>query len=325
MIKSALYLAPDSKSFVDLDKEKIGEAFRRKEGLLWVDIEDADDDDGHFLGESFNFHPLMIADCLSKNIHPPKIDDFEDYLFMIIHGINYFVESDIEETIELGIFVGTNYVVTSHDTPMRSIDSILERIKIASGRAIRQRADMFAQDIIDAVVDNILPTIDELSDKLNTIETEVLQNPEKETLGKIMQLKKSIMAINRVMTPQRELVGNLSRGFYPIISEMAQLYYRNIYDHMVRIETLTQDLRDLADSVLATYLSSVSNRMNEVMKVLSIVAAIFLPLALVAGIYGMNFINMPELEWRYGYFVILGIMGGIAAGLAVYFKRRRWF
>jgi magnesium transporter len=154
---------------------------------------------------------------------------------------------------------------------------------------------------------------------------EVLRNPEKETLGRIMQIKRSIMAINRVMTPQRELVGNLSRGFYPLINEKAEVYYRNIYDHMVRIEALTQDLRDLADSVLATYLSSVSNRMNEVMKVLSIVAAIFLPLALVAGIYGMNFANIPELEWRYGYFVILGVMGGIAGGLAILFKRRKWF
>lgn len=323
MIKVAFYLAPNYTTFVKVDVESIKEVLESREGLLWVDIEDADSGDEQFLREVFCFHPLIVADCLSKNIHPPKVDDFDEYLFMIVHGINYYIESDIEETTELGVFVGTNYVVTSHDTPMRSITQMLERIQ-HRGRPVRRGADMLAHDLIDAVVDNIMPTIDELSEKLASIETEVLQNPRKETLARIMQLKRSIMAINRVMTPQRELVGNLSRGFYPLISEKAQLYYRNIYDHMVRIETLTQDLRDLADSVLATYLSSVSNRMNEVMKVLSIVAAIFLPLALVAGIYGMNFANIPELEWRYGYFVILGAMGGIAGGLAIFFKKRRW-
>ena len=323
-MKSAFYLAPNSATFIKIDMGKIKEVLNKQEGLVWLDIEDANNEDGQFLSETFYFHPLMIADCLSKNIHPPKIDDFEDYLFMIVHGINYYIESDIEETTELGIFIGKNYVVTSHDMPMRSITTILERIQ-RNGHPVRRGGDMFAHDLIDAVVDNILPTIDELSDKLSGIEADVLRNPRKETLTRIMQLKRSIIAINRVMTPQRELIGNLSRGFYPLISEKTQLYYRNIYDHMVRIETLAQDLRDLADSVLATYLSSVSNRMNEVMKVLSIVAAIFLPLALVAGIYGMNFVNMPELAWRYGYFVILGIMGGIAAGLAFFFKKRKWF
>ena len=325
MIKSAFYLAPDGKLFSELSVEQIKNVLGTDEGLLWVDIEDATSEDGQFLSDVFCFHPLMIADCVSKNIHPPKIDDFEDYLFIIVHGINYYVESDVEETTELGLFLGRNYVVTSHDMPMRSVTSMLERIQVKNGRPMRRGADMFAHDLIDAVVDNIMPTIDELSDKLTSLEVEVLQNPRKETLSQIMQLKRSILAINRVMAPQRELVGNLGRGFYPLISEKAQPYYRNIYDHLVRIETLAQDLRDLADSVLATHLSSVSNRMNEVMKVLSIVAAIFLPLALVAGIYGMNFANMPELQWRYGYFVILGVMVAIAVSLSVFFKRRKWF
>lgn len=189
---------------------------------------------------------------------------------------------------------------------------------------MRRGADMLAYEILDALVDNIIPVIEELQETLGKVETEALQDPQQDTLGRVLQVKKSILALNRVMSPQREVVNNLSRGLYPFISDGAQIYYRNIYDHLVRIESLNQDLRDLADSILATYLSSVSNRMNQVMKVLSIVAAIFLPLALIAGIYGMNFVNMPELQWRFGYFVIIGVMAALAGGLVFYFRKKKW-
>ena len=183
---------------------------------------------------------------------------------------------------------------------------------------------MLAHDIIDALVDNIMPTIDELDEKCSNIESEVVEHPKKETLSSIMQLKRSILALNRVMSPKRELVNSLARGDCPFISKRAHIYYRNIYDHLARIEMLTQGLRDLADSVLATYLSSVSNRMNEVMKVLTIFASIFIPLTFIAGVYGMNFVYMPELEWQYGYFVIWGVIILVGALLAVFFKRREW-
>jgi magnesium transporter len=189
---------------------------------------------------------------------------------------------------------------------------------------MRRGADMLAHDIMDALVDNIMPTIDELDERCIDIELEVVEYPRKETLSSIMQLKRSILALNRVMSPQRELLNDLARGDYPLISKRAQIYYHNIYDHLVRIEMFAQGLRDLADSVLASHLSSISNRMNEVMKVLSIVAAVFLPLTLLTGIYGMNFANMPELQWRYGYFLLLGIMTMIGVSLLVYFRRRKW-
>jgi magnesium transporter len=272
----------------------------------------------------FHFHPLAVADCVSKNIHPPKIDEFEDYLFIIVHGINYHIESNVVETTELGLFLGKNLVVTSHDVPMRSVTSVTERLQ-AEGRPMRKGADFLAHDLMDALVDNIMLCIDELNEKCADIEAEVLQVPKRETLAPIMQLKRSTLALERVMSPQREIMNSLSRGDYPLITERAQIYYRNIYDHLVHIERLTQSLRDLADSVLNTYLSSLSNRLNEVMKVLSIVAAVFLPLTLLAGIYGMNFANMPELEWKYGYFAVWGVMALVAISMLAYFKRRRWF
>jgi magnesium transporter len=189
---------------------------------------------------------------------------------------------------------------------------------------MRRGADFLAHDLIDALVDNFTPTINEMDDKSVTIEDEALHHPKRETLMSIMQLKRSILSLTRVILPQREIVNGLSRGDYPFIGERAQIYYRNIHDHLVRLEMLTLGLRDMTESVLSTYLSSVSNRMNEVMKVLTLIATVFIPLTFIVGIYGMNFAYMPELEWRYGYFVILIVLAVVGISLAVYFKRRRW-
>jgi magnesium transporter len=323
MIERAFYLGPDGKLLDQLSTEQIKNFAATGEGLLWVDMEDVKNEDGEFLSNVFCFHPLAVADCISKNIHPPKIDDFGDYLFIIVHGINYHIESEVVETTELALFLGKNYVVTSHDIPMRSVSSVLERIQ-KDGRPMRKGADFLAHDLIDALVDNFMPTIEEMDDKNEQLEAEVLHEPKRETLMSIMHLKRSILALTRVTLPQREIMNGLSRGDYPFISERAQIYYRNIYDHLVRIEMLTLGLRDMTESVLSTYLSSVSNRMNEVMKVLTLIATIFIPLTFIVGIYGMNFANMPELEWRYGYFVTLIVMAVIGVCLAVYFRRRRW-
>jgi magnesium transporter len=323
MIKRVFYLASDGNLLDQLGTEQIRNFLATGEGLLWVDMEDVTDEDTELLSNVFCFHPLAVADCISKNIHPPKIDDFDDYLFIIVHGINYHIESEVVETTELALFLGKNYVVTSHDVPMRSVSSMLDRVQ-KDGRIMRKGADFLAHDIVDALVDNIMPVIEEMDEKNDQLEAEALHEPKRETLMSIMQLKRSILALTRVSLPQREIMNGLSRGEYALISERAQIYYRNIYDHLVRIEMLTLGLRDMAESVLSTYLSSVSNRMNEVMKVLTLIATIFIPLTFVAGIYGMNFVNMPELEWKYGYFIILIVMAVIGISLVFWFRRRRW-
>jgi magnesium transporter len=323
MIKCAFYLSPDGELLDQPGIEQIRNVLATGEGLVWLDIEDVTNEDAGLLSNVFCFHPLAVADCVSKNIHPPKIDDFEDYLFIIVHGINYHIESEVVETTELALFLGKNYVVTSHDVPMRSVSSMLERVR-KDGRPMRRGVDFLAHDILDALVDNIMPTINGMDEKNDQLEAEALHEPKRETLMSIMQLKRSILALTRVILPQREIVNRLSRGEYALISERAQIYYRNIYDHLVRIEMLTLGLRDMTESVLSTYLSSVSNRMNEVMKVLTLIATIFIPLTFIAGIYGMNFANMPELEWRYGYFIILIVMAMIGISLVVYFRRRKW-
>jgi len=323
LIKDSFYLGPDGRLEQQLSLTRIEECLAAGEGLLWVDIEYATEEDGRFMASAFHFHQLAIADCVSKNIHSPKIDEFEDHLFIIIHGINYHSESDVLETTELGLFLGKNYVVTSHDVPMTSISATAERI-CATGRPMQRGVDFLAHDIIDSAIDFFMPVIDIMQERCSEMEIEAIHYPSKDTITSIINLKRSVMSLNRVMIPQRELLNSLSRGDYPFIGERALMYYRNVYDHIVRIEMLCQEIRDLVDNILSTYLSSVANRQNETMKLLAIVASIFLPLSLLAGIYGMNFENMPELKWRWGYFAVVGIIGMAILIMLWFFWARNW-
>ncbi|MDH5696213.1 MAG: hypothetical protein OEZ00_06395, partial [Dehalococcoidia bacterium] len=192
------------------------------------------------------------------------------------------------------------------------------------GRPMRRGADFLVHTLVDALIDNILPTIDKMSDIAEEIEEEVIRNPQQATLEATLKLKRSTLRIHRVMAPQREILNRLSRGEFPVIKEEAQIFYRDIYDHLARIEDLNQTIRDGTDNALATYLSSIANRQNETMKVLSMVATIFLPLTLVAGIYGMNFEYMPELGWEWGYFAVLGLIGTVIAVAVWRFWARNW-
>jgi len=319
----AYYLGPEGDLRLGLDEQQVRAAFESKQGLLWVDISDVTEEDGEFLERTFNFHHLAVEDCVSTLVHSPKIDDFGDYLFIVAHGIDHTAESDIVETTELAIFLGHHFVVSSHNVPLYSVESI-KRLVEYDGRPMSRGADFLAHTLIDALIDNVLPTIDRMSETADDIEEEAIQSPQQSTLEAVLKLKHSTLRIHRVMAPQREVVNRLSRGEFPVIKDEAQIFYRDVYDHIVRIDDLIQSLQDRADNALATYLSSVAIRQTETMKVLSVVASIFLPLTLVAGIYGMNFENMPELEWSWGYFALLGFMGTLAAAAMSWFWARRW-
>jgi magnesium transporter len=264
-----------------------------------------------------------IQDCISLQIHPPKIDEFRDYLFIVVHGVNHSVESSIVETAELALFLGKNCVVSNHNFFLYSVNE-LEQMLEADTRCMERGADFLAHTLIDALVDNVLPTVDSMSDIAEEIEEEVIRKPHSGTLDAIMKLKRSALRIHRVMAPQREVLNRLSRGEFPIIKPEAWIFYRDVYDHVVRVEDLNQTILDRADNALATYLSSVANRQNETMRVLSIVATIFLPLTLLAGIYGMNFDYMPELHWRWGYFMVLGVILAVILVVAWRFRAIGW-
>lgn len=317
------YLSAEGELRLDLDEQEVRAAFESKKGLLWVDVEGTTGEDVDFLERVFHFHHLALEDCVSTQIHAPKIDDFGDHLFIIVHGIDYTSASNIVETTELCIFLGSHFVVSSHRVPLYSVDSVAKLVE-DDGRLMKRGPDFLAHALVDALVDNFLPSVDRMSEVAEDIEEEAIRGPQQSTLEAILKLKRSTLQMHRIMAPQREIMNRLSRGEFRIIKGDAQIFYRDIYDHIVRIEDLNQTLRDRADSALATYLSSVSIQQNETMKVLSMVASIFLPLTLLAGVYGMNFENMPELEWSWGYFAVLGFMGAVAAAAISWFSARRW-
>ncbi len=320
----AYYLSPEGQLHQNLGKEEIKNAYQSRQGLLWIDICETAREDGEFLEKDLGLHHLAIEDCISPDIHPPKIDDFGDYVFIVVQGINHAVETEIVETAELAIFLGSHFVVSNHNFPLYSVESI-NQLVTEDGRPMRRGADFLAYALIDALIDNIMPTIDRMSDVAEEIEEETIHNPQPVILEAILKLKRSTLRIHRVMSPQREVMNRISRGGFSQIMGDALMYYRDIYDHVVRLEDLNQTIRDRADNALNTYLSSVANRQNEVMKTLAVVAAIFMPLTLLAGIYGMNFENMPELKWSWGYFAVLGLMGVVIIGVMWRFWASNWF
>jgi len=320
----AYYWTADSQLRRDLGEEDIRSAFASKQGLLWVDICDTTAEDASFLESVFGFHHLAVEDCLSPRLHAAKIDDFGGYLFITVHGVNHRSESDIVEMLELAIFLGTHFVVSNHNFPMYSVEAITHQVE-DTGRPMQRGASFLAHALIDALVDNVLPTIDRMSDVADDLEEEVIRRPTQSTLEAIMKLKRSAVRVRRMMTPQRDLMNRLSRGEFALIGgQDALVFYRDIYDHVVRINDINQGLLDRTDNALATYMSSVANRQNETMKVLTVVATIVLPLTLLAGIYGMNFENMPELTCSWGYYAVLGFMGAVAVGGISWFWARRW-
>ena len=320
----AYYMTSDGQLQRDLTESDIVKAVKSGQGLLWVDLPEMTEEDGRFIEQVFGFHHLAVEDCISTKIHPPKIDNFGNYLFLIAHGVNHVVESDIVVTAELSLFLGEKFVVSGHSYTLYSIQAVQQMVE-GDGRPMKSGADFLAHAIIDALVDNVMPTVDRMTDVAEEIEVEVIRNPQQNILEGILKLKRSTLRVHRVMAPQRELLNRLSRGEFPLIKTEAQIFYRDVYDHVVRIEDLNQNVLDRADNALATYLSSVANRQNETMKVLSVVATIFLPLTLLAGIYGMNFQYMPELQWRWGYFMVLGIIGVVIIILIWRFWASGWF
>ncbi|MFC1928810.1 magnesium/cobalt transporter CorA [Chloroflexota bacterium] len=318
------YLAPDGSLQHELSNDEAVTAYESKQGLLWVDISETTEEDGEFLEQGFHFHHLAVEDCVSSQIHPPKIDDFGDYLFIVVHGINHVVESDIVETAEMALFLGKHFVISNHNFPLYSVKEVQQMVEKDS-RPMKRGADFLAHAIIDAFVDNVMPTIDRMSDFAEEIEEEVIRRPQQNILDGILKLKRSALRVHRVMAPQREVLNRLSRGEFPMVKKEAEIFYRDVYDHVVRVEDLNQTILDRADNALATYLSSVANRQNETMRVLSVVATIFLPLTLLAGIYGMNFEYMPELQWRWGYFMVLGIILLVVLTLIWRFWASGWF
>ena len=310
----------------DLTLEQLRLSLENSEHLLWVNLANPTPQETQaVLTDLFHFHPLTIEDCLSVGYQPPKIDDFGSYLFLIIHALPPDHRLDALETLELNLYLGENFMVTCYsEETMPPVERVIQRL------ARDQRLYLFGSDflchaVLDALVDDYMPLVDQLDDELDDLEDAILQKPRPTTLQHILSIKHSLMTLRRILSPQREVINRLTRDEFPMVDNQSQIYFRDIYDHLVRIQDLTETLRDIATSALDIYLNSTSLRLNEVMKALTIVSTIFLPLSFVAGVYGMNFHFMPELSHPWGYPMIWVVFALIAGGMMIFFKKRGWF
>jgi len=323
---SSYYRGPDGRLATGLSGEAIGQALASGEGVLWLDLEAATPEEGvPLLAGVLHFHQLTVDDCFNLHVDPARIDDYGDYIFVIAQAIGYQAKSERLQTTELDLFLGPNYVVSFHEQPLPLVDGLRHRCE-QDGPELARGADFVAHALLDALVDDYQPAVDELDETLERVEELALAKTQPGILEQILLLKRNVQRLRRTIIPQRDVVNRLARGEFPhVVRPEANIYFRDIYDHVVRVEQLVESVRDLADGVLNTYLSALNNRMNEVMKTLSVIASILLPLTFIASIYGMNFENMPELGWEWGYFGILGAMAAIALGLVFFFRLRRWF
>lgn len=325
MIKSCFFPKTNG-SFSIISIDEVQSYLTRTDGFVWVNLETASPAEiSHVLDQLFHFHPLSIEDCLSSGYQTAKVDDFADYLFIIAHAIIPDENFDNLQNTELDIYLGNNYVVTcTTDTPMPPVEKIWARIQRDS-RVYSHGADFFCHAILDTLVDDYMPLIDKMESEIDWVEDAVVERPSPKTLQKLLSLKHAIMTLRRVIFPLREVINRLSRGDFSQISAQSQIYFRDIYDHIVRIQDLTDTIRDIVSGSMDIYLNSTSLRLNEVMKALTIVSTIFLPLSFVAGVYGMNFVHMPGLASETGFITICIVFLAIALGMLAYFKIRRWF
>lgn len=324
MIRS-IYRPKDGPCQWNLTLSQIAAAHQENAGLLWVSLEQPTPEELRaVLQDIFHFHPLAIEDCQSMGYQPPKVDDFGQYLFMILHALHSEDSLQRLETVELNCFLGHRYLVTSYMVPaMLPVQTVWKRLE-RNERLLDRGADFLCHAILDELVDEYLPLLDAMDEEIEILEDQVLQHPQPETLQRILTLKHSMLTLRRVVSPQREVMTRLSRGEFPQISSHNRIYFRDIYDHLVRIQDLSESVRDVITGALDVYLSTTSNRLNEVMKALTIVSTVFLPLSFVAGVYGMNFHYMPELSWRYGYLMVWIIFIVIFLTMLWWFRRCGW-
>lgn len=319
----SFYFGPDRSLKRDLSVEEIAAAARSRDGVLWVDIYETSEADGKFLADTFGFHPVVIEDCVSPDIHPPKVEDFRDYIFLILHGIDYMETSELVQTTELSLFLGPRYIVSNHNDQMYSVEAVVQRVT-ADPSVMDRGADFIAHLLVDALVDNVMPSVDRLTEVADQLDAAALRSPDPAVLELVRNLKRSTMRIHRVMVPQRELLNRLGRREFHLLSEGVIVYFRDSYDQMVRIGDLLQIVRETADAAIANYMSALGARQNESMRRLSVLAAIFMPLSLLAGVYGMNFEYMPELGVRGAYFAVVGVMAAVIIGAVAWLGALRW-
>jgi magnesium transporter len=325
----ALHITPGSLLNVAFPPEKIKEALQDKKGLLWVDFSGEPNQTCEpILLDVFDFHPLAVEDALQET-HTPKVDDWGDYLYIVLGALVY------EKTAgdgalhlhELDVFLGKNFVVTHHDEPITAIDQMWSACQ-RDTRHTQNGADHLLYRILDFLVAAYMPIVEKLDDEIDDIEDQVFNKPTTETLQHIFTLKRSLLTMRRVITPQREVVNKLARDDYQIIDLHDRVFFRDVYDHLVRLQDLNESMRDMLSGTLDIYLSVVNNRLNDVMKTLTVITTLFMPISFIAGFFGMNFFEpVAHLTLWTGipvFLIMLLLTIATPAIMLSWMRRRMW-
>lgn len=323
MYESYLY-HPERGLKIDLSPAAMAEAVKDDRSTLWIDVSDIDDSDIDLLTSVFNLHPLTIEDFIMPNARP-KIEEFPDYMFLVVFSLQSTNgnKSGKIATTELDCCLGKNFLITFHTEVCSSIGVCKERVKKQSPM-IMYGADMLLYSVLDSCIDNYFPILTEFDNTVDAMSDDLFKAPDQKTLKKIYYLKNDIMNLRRTVAPQADVMSLITRGTFRFIVPQNLIYFRNVYDNMVRFNDTMGALRDIITGAMEAYVSIISNRLNEVMKTLTIITTIMMPMTLVASIYGMNFKHMPELESKFGYPAVLVIMGMIMISMLIYFRRRKW-
>ncbi|MDY7011626.1 MAG: magnesium/cobalt transporter CorA [Planctomycetota bacterium] len=316
----------DGEQFLEKPFKKVEDCFvfKDKPSVTWINISSIHDETlVRTLSERFGLHPLVQEDILNAD-QRPKMEDYADYIYLVLKMLQWDGENGEILIEQVSLIIGSNFVISFQEREGDVFDPIRDRIRTGKGRIRKMGADYLAYSLIDAIVDGYFIVLEKLGDKIEEIENELISTPSQKTLQEIHKLKRESLFIRKSIWPLREVAHGMGRAESSLISDATGLYLRDVYDHTVQVIDTMETFRDMLAGMLDTYLSSLSNRMNEVMKVLTIMASIFIPLTFIAGIYGMNFEHMPELKWVWAYPVALAMMLVIAAGMIVYFRKKKW-
>ncbi|MBI4620796.1 MAG: magnesium/cobalt transporter CorA [Desulfobacterales bacterium] len=316
----------DEAQFQEQEVNTVEECFPFKDTptVTWVNIDGLHEVDViERLGIHFNIHPLILEDILNTG-HRPKMEDFEDYIFVVIKMLSIDEEGSEINAEQISVLLGSNFVISFQERPGDVFDSIRERIRKAKGRIRKMGADYLAYALLDSVVDHYFIILESVGDRIESLEEDLVTNPVPETLQSIHHLKREMIFFRRSVWPLREVINVLERGESGLIKQSTGIFLRDVYDHTIQVMDTIETFRDMVSGMLDVYLSSISNKMNEVMKVLTIIATIFIPLTFMAGVYGMNFKYMPELELHWAYPAVWIAMVTVGVVMVIYFKRKKW-
>jgi len=317
--------------YTEKEVKNVEECFslKRRPSISWINVDGLHETEIiEKFGNCFDIHPLVLEDIVNTD-QRPKIEDYEKYFFIVLKML---LVDDKEQEIhseQVSIIFGERFVISFQETIGDVFDQIRERIRKGKGRIRKMGADYLAYSLIDAIVDNYYAILEKIGERVESLEEDLISNPSPETLQKIYNLKREMVYLRKSVWPLRDVISNMLRDESKLIKKETHIYLRDLYDHTIQVIDTIETFRDMISGMLDIYMSSISNKMNEIMKVLTIFAAIFIPLTFIVGVYGMNFdrkflFNMPELSWQFGYLFVWGIMIALVIVMLGYFKHKKW-